>query len=129
MPGGDGSQHDGRGGALVGGFVDDHQIVLAEAVVEREHPTTHALRQPANGFAAVLRVLGQRGPGLRGVAGLRHVEGHECSSFLPPQSRSGFYPFPPLLMMPCRETWCDLPRIPLPRTWVNKGKNKTKGRG
>jgi len=30
MTGGDGSQHDGRGGALVWGFVDNNQIVLAE---------------------------------------------------------------------------------------------------
>src|ERR671933_807934 len=84
MSGGDGSQHDGRGGALVGGFVDDHHIVLTEAVVEREQPTAHGLRQVAKGFAAVLRVPGERGPGLRGVADLRHVEGHVLTfSFLP----------------------------------------------
>src|SRR5215204_7015895 len=85
MTGGDGGQDDGRSGALVWGLVDDQHIVLAEAVVEREQPTTHALRQPAKGFAAVLRVLGKRGPGLGGVGNLRHVEGHGLtSSFLPP---------------------------------------------
>src|SRR3712207_4917145 len=96
MTGRDGGHDDGRGRALVGGFVDDQHIVLPEAVVEGDEPTAHPLGQPADGFAAVLRVVGQRGPSLGGVADLRHVEGHLlASSFLPLQSLEAGYPFPP----------------------------------
>src|SRR3712207_4143105 len=84
MTGGDGSQDDGRSSALVGGFVDDHHVVLAEAVVEGDEPTAQGLGQGAEGFAEVLRVPGERGSGLGGVADLRRVEGHGLSSsFLP----------------------------------------------
>src|SRR5215211_888477 len=67
-----------------GGLVDDQHIVLAEGVVQREQPAAHGLSQPAKDFAAVLRVLGQRDPGLGGVVHLRHVQRHSLS---PPSSR------------------------------------------
>src|SRR5919107_4426872 len=58
MSGSPGSHLYGRTGARVGSFVNGDHIVLAEAVVESEQPPAHALRQPAKGFPAVLRVLG-----------------------------------------------------------------------
>src|SRR5918997_1886743 len=92
MPGDPGGHLYGRGGARVGSFVDDHHVVLAEAVVERKQPPAHALRQPAEGFAAVLGVLGQRSPGVGVVGDLLHVEGHGSSSSFPTRlSSSGTF--------------------------------------
>ncbi len=43
------------------GFEGKEPIVLAEAVVEGDQPAAQRVRQPSDGFAAVLRVLDEAG--------------------------------------------------------------------
>src|SRR5215211_4682059 len=69
-------QYKSTGGRVVGNLKDDQAIILAEAQVPTDDPTTHAFYLFAHGCAPVLRVVGEGCPGLRGVGELRHVDWH-----------------------------------------------------
>src|SRR5215207_650129 len=69
-------QHNSAGSGVVGSLIDGQAIILAEAQVPTDEPTTHALYLFAHGCAPVLRVVGEGCPGLRGVGELRHVDWH-----------------------------------------------------
>src|SRR5215207_833741 len=72
----DSGDNGGCGSSLIGRFKDNHSVVLAKAVVEREQSAAQPLDQFAENGAAILRVLGERLPGFGGVGKSRHVKGH-----------------------------------------------------
>jgi len=63
---------DGRGRHRIGRLEDEHDVVLAEAIIKIEEFPAAALHERPERLLAILRVLDHRGPRLRCVTGLNH---------------------------------------------------------